>query len=62
MLKVASDKVTGRGAGLNDAGFERKKKIIAGSLQKYNFNDQNDEKPKNAIDMSAAVIMTIGKP
>lgn len=68
LLKVDSEKVTGRGAGLDDAGLERKKKVISDALGKYNFREANDEKSETfeilrtlgGLDIAALVGTFIG--
>ena len=46
LLYANSEKITGRGAGLDDMGFDRKKKVIAEALAKYDFEKCNDEKER----------------
>ena len=49
LLEIDSDKVTGRGAGLDDKGLSRKKQVIKEACDKYSFDASfdgscNDEK------------------
>ena len=37
LLHLSADAVTGRGAGLSDEGFARKRKVIEGALVKYDL-------------------------
>ncbi|MCM1186707.1 MAG: nicotinate-nucleotide--dimethylbenzimidazole phosphoribosyltransferase [Lachnoclostridium sp.] len=37
LLKCGADKVTGRGAGLDDEGLSRKKQVIADAIEKYDL-------------------------
>ncbi|WP_408071310.1 nicotinate-nucleotide--dimethylbenzimidazole phosphoribosyltransferase [Butyrivibrio sp. JL13D10] len=45
-LALDSDDITGRGAGIDDKGFCRKKEVIKKGLQKYHFEDISDQKEK----------------
>ena len=42
VLGIDSDRVTGRGAGLDDEGLLRKKKVIKAALEKYGFYKNGD--------------------
>ena len=42
LLNIDSDKVTGRGAGLDDRAFIRKKEVIRKALQKYDIDSADD--------------------
>ena len=46
LLKENSDAITGRGAGLDDAGLNRKKAVIAKALETYDFGSCKDEKER----------------
>ena len=56
LLGLDVDEVTGRGAGLSDAGLERKKGIIRKALDRYRPGDETDLKsPEHAMEMLASV-------
>ncbi len=44
LLSVDSDEVVGRGAGLDDAGLERKKQVVREGLAKYDLKGGNEGK------------------
>ncbi|MBR1441744.1 MAG: nicotinate-nucleotide--dimethylbenzimidazole phosphoribosyltransferase [Lachnospiraceae bacterium] len=46
LLGIDSEKITGRGAGLDDAGLSRKKAVIAKALSAYDFEAYRDEKER----------------
>jgi nicotinate-nucleotide--dimethylbenzimidazole phosphoribosyltransferase len=46
ILDIDSDEITGRGAGLDDEGLTRKKRVIRKALNKYDFSDVQDEKER----------------
>lgn len=46
LLKTDPESVTGRGAGLDDAGFNRKKQVIKKALLKYDFDRFGDERKR----------------
>ncbi len=46
LLLVDSDKLTGRGAGLDDAGLERKKEVIKNALRRYDLSGFDNEKER----------------
>ena len=50
MYKRQAEEVTGRGAGLNDAGLLRKQQVIAQALEKY----EKEIRSKHALSMLAA--------
>ena len=56
LLNLPADLVTGRGAGLDDSGFKKKKKIIEEALQKYDFKGRADVSREYAI----KVLRTVG--
>lgn len=60
VLRIDSDKVTGRGAGLDDIGFSRKKQVIKEAGEKYNFDacpKEIDDPEKNRI---FTILRTLG--
>lgn len=68
LLYCDSGSTTGRGAGLDDAGFERKKKVIAKALSQYDFDTCPDESQRafeilrtlGGLDIAALVGTFIG--
>ncbi len=67
-LMINSDEITGRGAGLDDEGLSRKRKVIQSALKKYAFESISDEKEKafsilqsvGGLDIAGLVGMFIG--
>ena len=56
LMGLDIDQVTGRGAGLGNAGFERKKQLIADALARYVPDDDIDrESPEFTMEMLSAV-------
>ncbi len=41
LLKLSANEVTGRGAGLDDAGLNRKRKAVADAIEKYDLYNQD---------------------
>ncbi len=72
LLQVDSEKVTGRGAGLDDEGLARKKAVVSSALDKYGFDSPDivvsDEKSRTfeilrtlgGLDIAALVGTFIG--
>ncbi|WP_035766833.1 nicotinate-nucleotide--dimethylbenzimidazole phosphoribosyltransferase [Butyrivibrio sp. NC2002] len=46
ILRIDSDEITGRGAGLDDEGLLRKKAVIREGISKYDFDSISDEKER----------------
>jgi len=55
LLGLDVDEVTGRGAGLSDAGLKRKKEIIREALDRYRPDGADQKSPEYTMEMLAAV-------
>lgn len=63
MLNLEVEKTTGRGAGLDDNGFKRKKEVILSALNKYHLNQYdtlNILKTVGGLDIAGLVGVFIG--
>ncbi|WP_034446913.1 nicotinate-nucleotide--dimethylbenzimidazole phosphoribosyltransferase [Butyrivibrio sp. AE2032] len=59
LLQVDSEKVTGRGAGLDDEGFARKKNVVCSALDKYGF-DSPDKAFSDEKNRTFEILKTLG--
>ena len=55
LLGLDVDEVTGRGAGLSDAGLKRKKEIIREAIDRYRPDGADQKSPEYTMEMLAAV-------
>ena len=68
ILKIDSDEITGRGAGIDDEGLLHKKEVIKAGIAKYDFDSISDEKERafeilrclGGLDIAAMAGMIIG--
>ena len=60
LLEIDSDMITGRGAGLDDAGLLRKKQVIKEASNKYGFDALSGDEKISENERAFSILMTLG--